>query len=78
MMKLNLRVGPVRMQITNSQKINISEMNTQKIPNSHVCSLDEIKSKRINANETVWHVCSMDNRESNSVVVNTFSMDESE
>ena len=41
MMRLNLRVGPVRMQMTNTQKINISDMNTQNIPNSRVCSLDE-------------------------------------
>ena len=54
MMKLNLRVGPVIMQITNSQKINISEMNTQNIPNSHVCSSDERKK--------------MDKRERNLIV----------
>ena len=41
MMRLNLRVGPVRTQMTNTQKINISDMNTQNIPNSRVCSLDE-------------------------------------
>ena len=45
MMRLNSQVGPVRTQTTNTQKMNISEMNTQKIPNSHVFSLDESESK---------------------------------
>ena len=43
MMRLNLYFGPVRTQITNTQKMNISEMNTQKISNFHVCSSDESK-----------------------------------
>ena len=37
----NLCVGPVKTQMTNTQNMNNSEMGTQKIPNSNVCSLDE-------------------------------------
>ena len=36
-MIFNMRVGPVRTHMTNTQKMNISEMNTQKIPNYCVC-----------------------------------------
>ena len=62
-MRLNLHVGPVRTQMTNTQKMNIYEMNKQNIPNLYVCSLDESKPKRINTDETLSHVCSMENRE---------------
>ena len=41
MMRHNLHVGSVRTQMTNTQKINISEMNRQNIPNLHVYSLDK-------------------------------------
>ena len=40
MMILNMPVGPVRTQITDTQEINNSEMSAQNIPNFHVCSLD--------------------------------------
>ena len=33
MMTFKMRVGPVRMQITNTQKMRNSEVSTQKIPN---------------------------------------------
>ena len=42
MMRFNMRVVPVRTQMTNTQKKNNSEMSTQKIPNSHIYYLDEI------------------------------------
>ena len=45
MMISNLRFVPVRTQITNMKKMNNSDMNTQNIPNLHVRSLDESKSK---------------------------------
>ena len=35
MMRLNSHVGPVRTQITNTQRINNSEISTQKTPNLH-------------------------------------------
>ena len=57
MMKLNSHVDPVRMQMTITQKINISEMNIQKIPNSHVCSSDESESKGIIADKNLLQVC---------------------
>ena len=41
MMRLNSHVSPVITQMTNTEKMNISEMNTQNIPNSHFCSLGE-------------------------------------
>ena len=66
MMRFNLRVGPVRTQMTNMQKMNNYDMIMQKIPNLHVCSSDDSESKRINA----------DNSESKRVIVNTCSTDE--
>ena len=41
MMRFNMRVGPVRTQMTNVQKMNNSEMSTQNNPNLHVCYTDE-------------------------------------
>ena len=64
MMRLNLHIGPVKTKITSTQKMDISEMNTQQIPNFHVCSSDGSKSKRINADKTLSYVCSMDKRKS--------------
>ena len=75
MIILNLHVEPVRTKVTNTQKMNISEMNTKNTPNSDVCSSDDRKSKRINADETLSHVCSTDKKESKSVIINAFSTD---
>ena len=75
-MIFNMRIGPVRMQMTNTQKMNNTEMSMQKIPNLHVCYLDEIKSKGINVNESLSHVCSMDERKSERVIVNACSSGE--
>ena len=63
-MRLNSHVVPVRMQMTNTQNMNIYEMNTQKIPNSHVCYLDKNESKRINMDEKLSQVCSTEASES--------------
>ena len=41
MMRLNFHVGPVRTQLTNTQNMNISEMNTQNIPNLHIFSSEK-------------------------------------
>ena len=43
MMRLNLHIGPIRTQMTSTQKMNNSEMSTKNNPNSHVYSLDENK-----------------------------------
>ena len=59
-MRLKSRVGPVRTQITNTQNMNIYEMNTQNIPNSHIYFFDESKPKSISADETLLHVYSTD------------------
>ena len=75
-MRLNSHVGPVRTQMTKTKKMNVSDMNAQKITNLYVCYLDESKSKNINADETLSHVCSMDNSESGSFIVNALSTDE--
>ena len=77
-MRLNYHVGLVIMQISNTQKLNISEINTQNIPNYHVCSLDERESKSINTDKILSHVCSTDKRKSKSAIVNSYSLDESE
>ena len=47
MIRLNFHVGHVRTKITNTLKMNIYEMSTQNIPNLHICSADERKSKKI-------------------------------
>ena len=47
-MRLESHVGPVRTQMTNTQKMNKYEMSTQKNPNSHVYYFDKSKSKSIN------------------------------
>ena len=46
-----ISIVPVRAQMTNTQRMNNSETITQKIPNSHVYSLDESEWKMINADE---------------------------
>ena len=45
MMRINSHVGPVITKMTNTQNMNIYEMNTQKILNLHVCSSDESEKK---------------------------------
>ena len=52
MMRFNICVGPVRTKMTNTQKMNHSEMSTQNIHNLNVWYSDESKSKRINADES--------------------------
>ena len=73
MKRLNSHVGPVRTITTNTRKMNISEMNTQNIPNYYVCASDESKSKRINADKTLLHVYSTEERESTILMVNACS-----
>ena len=60
MMIHNSHIGPVRTQMTNTQKMNKSEISTKNTHNSHVCSSDEIKSKMINVVKTLFHVCYTD------------------
>ena len=71
----NMRVEPVRTQITNTQKTNNSLMSTQNIPNFRVCYLDESESKSINADKSESHVCSMENNKSKRVIFNACSLD---
>ena len=71
-------VEPVRTKMTNTQKMNNYEMSTQSIPNLHVCSLDEIKSKIIYEDNREMCVCSIDKNESKRVIFNACSSDESE
>ena len=60
MTRFNMRVGPVRTQITNTQVMNNPEMGTEKIPNSHVYSSYKIESKIINTDESESRVCYTD------------------
>ena len=46
MMIFNMRVCPVRTQMTNTNFLNDYEMSMQKIPNLHVCSLERIKKDK--------------------------------
>ena len=39
-MRVNMRVCPLRMKMTNTQKMNCFETSTQNIPNLHVCYLE--------------------------------------
>ena len=78
MLRLNSYVGPVITQMTNTQKVNISEINTQNIPNLHFCSSFERKSKSIDATKTLSRVCSTDNIKSEIIIVDAYSTDESE
>ena len=77
-MRLNFHFGPVRTHMTNTQKMNISEMNTQNIPTLHVCSLDDSESKSINMDKTLSHVCSTDKSESETIIDDACSTDDSE
>ena len=58
MTRLNLNFGPVRIQTTNAQKMNISETKTQNIPNFYACSSEDSELKRINVDKTLSHGCS--------------------
>ena len=77
-MIFNMRVGPIRTHMTNTQKMNNYEMSTQKITNFQVCSLDESESKGINTDKRLSHVCSMDESESKIFMINVCYSDESE
>ena len=56
--------------------MNVSEMNTQNIPNLHGCSLYKINSKRINVDKTLLYFCSMDKSKAKNIIVNACSTDE--
>ena len=57
-----MRVCPLRMKMTNTQKMNCFETSTQNIPNLHVCSLESSESKRIKANKSLLHVYSTEKK----------------
>ena len=58
----NSHIFPVRTQTTNTQKMNIYEMSMQNIPNLDLFSSDNSESKRINAEDNLLLVCSMEER----------------
>ena len=62
MMRFNMRVGSVITKMTNMQKMNNYEMNTQNIPNSDFCSSYESDSKILNLDKNKLHVCYTDER----------------
>ena len=64
---LNLHVGYLGTDATG----------TKQIPISHVCDLDERKSKEILVDENLLQVCSTNEGESESVIVDESSTDES-
>ena len=68
MMRLNSHVDSIRTQLTS----------TQHIPNSQVCSLDEIKSKGIIADKNLLKVCSADDNELKRVITDECCLDDSE
>ena len=75
-MRFNIRVGPVRTQTKNTQKIPNYEMRTKNIFNSQVCSLDKRKSKGVNADEILLHVCYSEKSEPKRVINNACSSDD--
>ena len=66
--EFNLHVGPVRTEITGIQKI----------PISHVCDSDKSKPKGIIADKKLLKVCSTDKSESESVIFDESSTEDSE
>ena len=66
MIPCNSHVDPVRTEKTGTQQILIS----------HVCDNDERKSKGIIADKNLLQVCSMNESESESVVVNESSTED--
>ena len=65
-------------QTNNTQKMNNSEMIKQNTHNLHVCSMENIRSKRIKADKRKSHIFSTNKSESKRVIVNVCSLDESE
>ena len=55
--------------------MNSYEMSTQNIHNVHVYSSDEIESKRINTEESKFHVYYKDRSESKMIIFNACSLD---
>ena len=76
--RFNICVSPVRTQMTNTQKMNNDEISTQNIPNLHVCYLEKVKSKRINAENSESHDCYMDKNKYKRLIANACSLDKSE
>ena len=76
-MIFNMCIFPVRIQMTNTQNMNNSEMSTQNIPNLRVCSFNKRESKRINEDERKLHICSTDQIESKRVIFNACSSNKS-
>ena len=64
----NLHADPVRTEING----------TQKIPISHICSLDKSKSKEITADEKLSQSCSRDKSKPERVIVNESSTEKRE
>ena len=77
-MIINFHIGPVRTQMTNTQKMNSSEMSTQKMNILHVCSTDKSKSKSIKSFESKSHVCYTYKSEPKRVIFNACIFDKIE
>ena len=68
MMRLNLHVGPVRIQMNS----------TQQIPDLQVFSTDSINSKGVNVDKSLLCIYFMEKSKSKVVIVNACSLNESE
>ena len=75
MMRFNIRLGPVRTQITNTQKMNDSEMNTKNIRNLHVCSSYKSKLNMTKEDKRLLRVCSADKKKPKRVIDNACYLD---
>ena len=64
--------------MTGTQNIPNDDMSTKKIPNLNVYYMDVSKSKSINADESEFNICFMDDRKSKIVIVNACSLEEIE
>ena len=74
----NSHVETVRTQMTITQKMNISQMNTKNILNLCVCYSGKNESKWIIVDQNLSQFCSTDESESERVIVNESSMEEIE
>ena len=76
MIRFNIRVGPVRTQMTSTERMNNYEISTQNIHRSCVYSLEERESKGINTDKSLLNFCSIQEIESNRVIFKSYSLDE--
>ena len=70
MIRFNFHVGPVRTQMTKTQRMNNSDMSKKNIPNLRIYYMGKSESKRIKGNESKSRIHSTDKSESKMFVVN--------